>query len=98
MLTIDQHRTSETQGHLYDTGTVFDVARQHGRIEGVAADMVQRGAGALPQEAAAPGRRLAGVAVAAITRCFFPGPPCRRRPRSLLLLPPGHRRHLPLPG
>ncbi len=84
MLAVDAQRTSEPDRHLRGADEVLDVPGQDGRVEGVAADMVELGAGLGFDEGAAFGCRLGRIIVGAVPRNMRPRA-CRTR----------HRRRLP---
>src|SRR5439155_10817374 len=68
VLAVDQQRPGETQRDLGGAHEVLDVARQDGRVERVAADVLEGHAGALARELQARPRRVARVIVRAVAR------------------------------
>jgi hypothetical protein len=55
VLAVDEQRAGQPDRHLRDTEEVLDVAGQHGRVEGVAADVLELASG-LPSDQVLPGR------------------------------------------
>jgi hypothetical protein len=68
VLAGDEQRAREADRDLCDAHELLDVAPEHVGVEGVRADVVERGAGVLGRELAAPGRGVRGVVVVAVAR------------------------------